>query len=389
MRDSLVIRKIRSGTFIKEDRPLDRKLFSSPLSSMARPRIFTASDTQAGVYHLVSRIVDRQFRLDAREKETFARMMRAFAAFHQVQILTYCLMGNHFHLLLRVPPRPAGFDLPFEKLWPLWQRAVGQAWKKGLHRQFEIFRTSGSDAGIEEWRQRMLGRMFSLTEFMKALKQRFTQWYNRTHDRTGTLWEGRYQSVIVEEEERALRTMATYIDLNPVRAGLTENPASHRWSGYAEAMAGNRDALEGIAHITGATAGRIHGQALGAPAPQETPAQRKKRHRRALVHYRQMLGIAGRPRVQEDGRTTRRGVSEKTQKALAGESGLAIQRELLLKRVKHFTHGVIIGSRDFIDAWFERHRAWFKGRSRTARETGARPISKEWRGLYNLRQLRP
>ncbi|HWB05743.1 MAG TPA: hypothetical protein VG796_22170 [Verrucomicrobiales bacterium] len=82
-------------------------------------------------------------------------------------------------------------------------------------------------------------------------------------------------------------------------------------------------------------------------------------------------------------------VSERTQKALAKESGLSIRRELLLKRVKHFTRGVIIGSLEFIDTWFERHRPWFGGRSRTHRETGARPISKEWRGLYNLRQLRP
>ncbi|HWB06061.1 MAG TPA: transposase [Verrucomicrobiales bacterium] len=356
---------------------------------MAKPRVFTATGTQAGVYHLVSRIVDRQFRLDAPEKETFARMMRAFAAFHQVQILTYCLMGNHFHLLVRVPRRPKDFDLPFEKLWLLWQKAVGRTWHTNLHRQFEIFRTSGSEAGIEQWRQRMLGRMFSLTEFMKALKQRFTQWYNRTHDRTGTLWEGRYKSLIVQDEERALRIMATYIDLNPVRAGLTGDPASHRWSGYAEAMAGNRDALEGLARITGATAERVLGQAPGTPAPSETSAQRKRRHHRALLHYRQMLGLAGRERVREDGTVTRRGLSEKVQKSLANESAPAIQRELLLKRVKHFTRGVILGSREFIDDWFERHRPWFAGRSATTRETGARPISKEWRGLYNLRQLRP
>ncbi|HWB03231.1 MAG TPA: transposase [Verrucomicrobiales bacterium] len=167
---------------------------------MAKPRVFTSADTQVGVYHIVSRIVDRQFRLDERGKETFARMMRAFASFHQVQILTYCLMGNHFHLLVRVPQRPEGFDLSFEEVWPLWQQAVGEAWNKGVHRQFEIFRSNGSEAGIEEWRQRMLGRMFSLTEFMKALKQRLTQWYNRANNRTGTLWEGRYKSVIVQDE---------------------------------------------------------------------------------------------------------------------------------------------------------------------------------------------
>jgi len=65
----------------------------------------------------------------------------------------------------------------------------------------------------------------SLSEFRKALKQRFSQWYNRRKGWTGVLWEGRYKSVIVEYETKALRTMATCIDLNPVRAGITEDPA--------------------------------------------------------------------------------------------------------------------------------------------------------------------
>jgi len=47
---------------------------------------------------------------------------------------------------------------------------------------------------------------------MKALKQRFSQWYNRRKGRTGVLWEGRYKSVIVQDETKALRTMATYTE---------------------------------------------------------------------------------------------------------------------------------------------------------------------------------
>jgi len=56
---------------------------------MAKPRVFTDAATQAGVYHVVSRIVDRRFRFGDQEKEAFARMMKAFAAFHQVEIFTY------------------------------------------------------------------------------------------------------------------------------------------------------------------------------------------------------------------------------------------------------------------------------------------------------------
>ena len=118
----------------------------------------------------------------------------------------------------------------------------------------------------------------------------------------------------------------------------------------------------------------------------ETSSMRRRRHLRALLHYRQILGVAGRPRISPDGHLTRRGVSEKVQARLARESG--IKRELLTRRVRHFTRGVIFGSREFIDEWFERNRAWFGGRSRESRQTGARPIGRDWLGLYNLRQLK-
>jgi hypothetical protein len=118
----------------------------------------------------------------------------------------------------------------------------------------------------------------------------------------------------------------------------------------------------------------------------ETDRQRRRRELQALVRYRRLLGIEGRPRVDADGRVVRKGLSERTRARLEGEAG--IRRELLLRRVRHFTDGVILGSRGFIDGWFERNRSWFGGRSREERKTGARRIGKEWRELYNLRQLR-
>ena len=56
---------------------------------------------------------------------------------------------------------------------------------------------------------------------------------------------------MVEEEERALRTMAAYTDLNPVRAEMVSDPADYRWSGYAEAMAGKARARRGLVRIMG------------------------------------------------------------------------------------------------------------------------------------------
>jgi hypothetical protein len=151
-------------------------------------------------------------------------------------------------------------------------------------------------------------------------------------------------------------------------------------------MAGNGLAIEGLVRVTGWTAERVHGRALGAPVPVETERQRRRRELQALVRYRRLLGIAGRPRVDEEGRVVRKGLGERTRVRLEGEVG--IRTELLLRRVRHLTDGVIFGSRGFIDGWFERNRSWFGGKSREERKTGARRIGKEWRELYNLRQLR-
>ena len=113
---------------------------------------------------------------------------------------------------------------------------------------------------------------------------------------------------------------------------------------------------------------------------------KKRRHLRALVLYRQLLGLAGRPRVREDGVMVRRGVSERVQKKLESSGG--IKREQLMKRVRHFTDGVILGSREFINSWFEKNRSWFGGASAENRKTGARKIAPHWRQLYTVRQLR-
>ena len=163
--------------------------------------------------------------------------------------------------------------------------------------------------------------------------------------------------------------MATYMDLNPVRAGITGDPADYRWSRYEGAMAGKAEALEGIAMVTGTTAAKMLVRGLGEAAPVETAAQRKRRHLKALVHYRQLLGLAGRPRVKEDGTVVRRGVSVKVQVRLAQESG--VRREQFLKRVRHFTECVVLGSREFINCWFEQNRAWFGGKS-SGQESPAR-----------------
>ena len=98
--------------------------------------------------------------------------------------------------------------------------------------------------------------------------------------------------MVVEEEERALRTMAAYIDFNPVRAGIVPDPADYRGSGYSEAVAGKARSRGGLVGIIGqmawpretAAGANLWGD-LRFPAGVE---------RRALVFYRAILGGQGR-----------------------------------------------------------------------------------------------
>jgi len=263
-------------------------------------------------------------------------------------------------------------------------RALGEEFAKLMHRNLDFWRTTKNEAAIEEWGQRQVARMFSLSEFMKAVQMRFSRWYNLRNNRRGTLWERRYTSVIVEEEERALRTMAAYIDLNPVRAGMVADPADYRWSGYGEAMAGKARSRRGLVRIIGQMAWPRETAAGAKPWGDEAfPA---KVETRALVFYRAILGRQGAERRREDGTVVRRGLNEKVRAKLTTPNERRLASEVLMRRVAHFTRGVMLGSRAMIDEWFEANRQVVQGRSRLERKRGSQPLGKPaLRGLYTFR----
>ena len=71
----------------------------------------------------------------------------------------------------------------------------------------------------------------SCGELMRRLAQLHSQYMNRTHGRTGSLWEGRYRSCLVQAENYVLACYR-YIDSNPVRAGICADPSGYEWSSY-------------------------------------------------------------------------------------------------------------------------------------------------------------
>ncbi|MCH8474530.1 MAG: hypothetical protein LAT55_04805, partial [Opitutales bacterium] len=88
----------------------------------------------------------------------------------------------------------------------------------------------------EELREALHKRMHNLPEFVKTFKQRVSIWYNSEYRRYGPLWSEKFKSVLVEGRANALKVVAAYIDLNPVRAGLVDDPGKYAYSGYGESV---------------------------------------------------------------------------------------------------------------------------------------------------------
>ena len=150
-------------------------------------------------YHVVSRVAGRELLFGEAEKEAMLRMMKRQSWFSGVDVLAWCFMGNHFHLLLRVPDKrrmTAGWteDDSIGRL----RRIGSEEYTKGILADVKRWRKEGNTTGPRRVAESVEARLFDLSAFMKEFKQRFSVWYNAQHGRVGTLWEERFRSVLVE-----------------------------------------------------------------------------------------------------------------------------------------------------------------------------------------------
>lgn len=146
---------------------------------MARqPRLTVA----AYPHHVIQRGNDRQVIVrDDADRERLLGLLTEQARLFKVAVHAYVIMDNHFHLLA----------------------------------------TPETDDG--------------LPKFMQAVGRSYVRYFNLRHQRSGTLWEGRYRSNVIESERYLLACMV-YIDLNPVRAGMVTRPDDFKWSSYRHSM---------------------------------------------------------------------------------------------------------------------------------------------------------
>ena len=121
-------------------------------------------------YHCISRVVDRQFVLKEEEKEHFVALMRKLEAFHGMRVVTYCVMSNHFHLLVEEPDRESVVSLDAETIF----RRIGFLYDtftvRTVEEEWERARAAGDTAWEEEILDRYRNRMGDLSGFMKDLK---------------------------------------------------------------------------------------------------------------------------------------------------------------------------------------------------------------------------
>ena len=346
------------------------------------------STSKPAIYHLVSRVVDRRFVFTEKECEAFRMFMRMYENFSGCRVLSYCVMSNHFHLLLEVPPMTEG-GVSDELLLLRLSALYSEAFVAGVAAELAEARTLGQvgeATRVAAIHARFTYRMHDLSEFMKGLLIRFTRWFNREHSRKGTLWEERFKSVIVESGVAA-RTMAAYIDLNPVRAGMVKDPADYRWSSYGEAVGGGKKG-NGKKAREGLVRAYLCDQGVGFEAEKWQEVSRL---------YRRLMGMAlGRKpgAAQVTGAGNREGQSTmNTAEMLAGKDNETFLKDLgmakmLRCRVRYFTDGSVIGSKEFVNAAFASARDRFGPK----RKDGARVMKGSGRDakglLWSVRDLR-
>ncbi|MEI6653193.1 MAG: transposase [Verrucomicrobiota bacterium] len=336
-------------------------------------------------YHIMSRTAGGERLLGDTEKEAFRRLMWRMARFSGVEIRTYAVMDNHFHILARVPSQER-FVARFSgeggeaRLLEHLRLLYSKNYLATLRAELADLRRRGMPEEAEALIAGYLLRMCNLPVLVKELKERFSRWYNKHHSRRGTLWMERFKSVLVEDGE-ALRTMAAYIDLNPVRAGMVKDPKDYRWCGYGEAMGGGKAARLGLCHVVG------HGESgeTGWAAPTGTKGMS------AAAVYRCGLFEDGQARdsLDENGptppaRTKQAGISKEVVAAEKKRQGKLSRGELLRCRVRYFSDGLVLGSKSYVEGMFQKYRGIFGPK----RKSGARSLREAADGhLFTARQL--
>ena len=201
------------------------------------------------VHHITSRIAHKvRFLQKEAERNDLIEMIRRAAVFTGVKLLGWCIMINHFHILAFLPAPIEVDENEILRRYGVLKGAKGAA---TLEQQLSKLRLEG-ETGCKE-AERLLDvqrkRMYSIGEFVKIVKQWFSEEYNRRNSHTGTLWEGVYHDRVVAYCHKDIVECLGYIHLNPIRAAACATFDGYAWSSYSAFKKGDEVAIDGMRFV--------------------------------------------------------------------------------------------------------------------------------------------
>jgi REP-associated tyrosine transposase len=302
------------------------------------PRL--TNNEQATVYHVMSRTALDGFPIKDVEKDFLLKLIKRYAALYLVEILGFCLMDNHFHLLVRMLPEDRFTDDDIKKRFASFY---------GDTREI----TDGQIPTLK-------AKLASLSEFTREIKVNFARYYNRRNNRRGYFWGDRFKSVIVENGETLINCLA-YIDLNPVRAKLVERPDDYRWNsiGY-HVQTNNKDNF------------------LSFDFGLEEFGVKSKAER--IRRYRLYVYEAG--AIESSTHGSAGCIDEKVLAKERGKDFATDRIDRFRSRTRYFSDAGIIGTREFVQQNFQRFKTLFQSKH----DKIPKPI-KGLDGIYSLRRL--
>ena len=326
---------------------------------MRQARIKVDAEESAAVYHCMTRTVNGEHLLDEVAKEVLRKQLWQVADYCGLEIITYAIMSNHFHVLVRVPLKSALSDAELIRRY----RVLYPKPTKYQTARFEVMESllKKNHPEAQPWRDKHLVMMGDLSPFMQLVKQRFSVWYNRSHQRYGTLWAERFKSVLVEGKSGVLRTMAAYIDLNPVRADLVNDPKDYRFCGYGEAMGGNKTAQRGLKRVV-----------EGGP--------RRAWDGTEAAYRETLFGKGSAP--QNHGAK----IDDSALQKVIKTKGRLPLHEVLRCRLRYFSDGAVLGGQAFV----QKHLGTYQKLTGLRSRNSPRPVPRvtDWGDLSTLRGLR-
>jgi len=288
-----------------------------------RPRIKVKS--RAAAYHVVSRVNNKDFRLDSHMKRTYVNILKKISYLFDARYAAWSAMDNHTHLMVVLRDRE---EIDAEE-------AI-QRWNSYHDKEYRL------NPNVEKYREYVVNALTDISRFMKKLNLLLTNAYNRHTGAVGTLWQSRFHSTIFERGVSMLRG-AAYIELNSFRASMVKRPEDYEYSSLHHLKQGNPGGLVDIGLLEeGLCMGGLH---------------KKLTDTKALTHelYKTYLAY-----IYEAGSTPKGGkehgiVVTDAMKARLKKYRIEGEAGSLLQRTWEYSKSIFVGGSEYAKRFYDDH----------------------------------